>query len=313
MSTKSPLAHIVQTTVFVFSLCEIPQAHCAAQEEDLAAKGEGFASAYEAARKAYSSGDYQAAIPFLQAAYAVRPLPALLYNIGQAYRKLGKWSEAHVYLELYRKVHPGMTPETAAELDALLVEAREKERLANAPQVIEKTKLLYVAKEKPMPIWLRPLGVTTGLLGLGAIGIGGGMLGLNGTCTRDAIAPALVCEQVYSTRSLGIGLVAGGSAALLMGVPTFSFSFRRPSKSVLEQSSEPVKPLPSLQPLFLQAKQEDTAAPAKRQVPSVVPILPLYIPPHVPVVEPPPSPLTDSPEVEPPPSGKRKHRRRFPR
>lgn len=210
---------------------------CAAErEEDEAARQQRFKELYESAGKAYGSGNYTAAIPSLQAAYALQPLPPLLFNIGQAYRKLEMWSEARVYLELYRRVHLDIPRERAAALDDLVIEARDKEREAHTPQVIEKTRLLYVAQEKPPPRWLRPVGVTAGILGLTAIGIGSWMIGIHGTCTQDPVPPALACEQVYATRAPGIGIAAAGGAALVLGTVSFALSFRKPAKPIVQQT-----------------------------------------------------------------------------
>lgn len=217
------------------------------REEDENARLQRFKDLYDSASRSYGSGNYTAAIPSLQTAYALRPLPPLLFNIGQAYRKLELWTEARVYLELYRSVHLDMPRDRATLLDELVLEAREKERLAHTPQVIEKTRLLYVAQEKPLPKWFRPFGVVTGALGLGAIGVGGWMLGIHGTCTHDPVSPALACEQVYSTRTPGIGVLAAGGAALLVGTVTFALSFRKPAKPVVQQTPATLDSLPSLE------------------------------------------------------------------
>jgi hypothetical protein len=210
----------------------LPGIPCRAQEEESEEnRAQRFKLQYAQAGKSYAAGDFAAAIPALQAAYAIQPLPPLLFNIAQAYRRLEQWSSARVYFELYRHVDLNMPKETSLSLDGFVAEAREREIVQHTPKVVEKTKLLYVSQEKPLPRWLRPFGATTGLLGLGAIGTGAGLLGINGRCTQDPIAPALECEQVYQTRTPGIALIATGGAVLALGVVTFSLSFKKPPKA----------------------------------------------------------------------------------
>ena len=74
------------------------------------------------------SGDYTAAIPSLQAAYALQPLPPLCLTSD---RRIASemWTEARVYLELYRHVHLDMPRDRAASLDDLVIEARERSAL----------------------------------------------------------------------------------------------------------------------------------------------------------------------------------------
>lgn len=297
---------------------------CRAQEDESEEnRAQRFKLQYAQAGKAYAAGDFAAAIPALQAAYSIQPLPPLLFNIAQAYRRLEQWSAARVYFELYRHVDLNMPKETSLSLDGFVAEAREKELAQHTPKVIEKTKLLYVSQEKPLPRWLRPFGATTGLLGLGAIGTGAGLLGINGRCTQDPIAPALECEQVYQTRTPGIALIATGGAVLALGVVTFSLSFKKPPKPVLAVSAPPdmlpahvdmvitAKPNPRrdgaaarLKPVPISVLLVPAAAPASEPAPTgVTPALNLLqtvVPPNPPLREPPPTGFRES--------GRRSHR-----
>lgn len=212
-----------------------------------------FRELYERAGRLYAAKDYTAAIPVLHAAYAVQPVPQLLFNIAQAYRRLEQWSSARVYFEMYRTLLPNPTPETLAPLDRSLSEVREREQAERRPQIIEKTRTLVVQTEKPVPRWLRPLGITSGLLGLGLAAAGGTLLGLHGSCASPAIEPALACDQLYNTQTLGIGLTAAGAGVLLVGVVTLSLSFRKPQRPTPRVEDD----LPSFQNMLLGAQEPE--------------------------------------------------------
>lgn len=293
----------------------------AQQEESEETRVQRFKLQYAQAGKSYAAGDFAAAIPALQAAYAIQPLPPLLFNIAQAYRRMELWSSARVYFELYRHVDLNMPKETSLSIDSLVAEAREKEIAEHTPKVVEKTKLLYVQQEKPLPRWLRPFGVTTGLLGLGAIGAGAGLWGINGRCTQDPIAPALECEQVYQTRTPGIALVAAGGAVLAIGIVTLSLSLKKPSKPVVATSQPPDMLLPNVDKIVAVKASpiKDTAVAKSMRSPVLV------VPEAHPTVEPPPAGSMVAPKIletmvpstlpnaEPPPtgfrpSGRRSHR-----
>ncbi len=207
--------------------------------------GASFRETYERAGRLYAAKDYTAAIPVLHAAYAIQPVPQLLFNIAQAYRRLEQWSSSRVYFEMYRMLLTSPTPEVLGSLDRVLVEVKEKEQAEKQPQVIEKTRTLVVQTEKPVPRYLRPLGITSSLLGLGLIAGGATFLGLNGQCASPAVAPAVACDQLYSTGTPGIALTAAGAGVFLLGVVTFSLSLRKPQR-VAPRIEEDFPSLPGL-------------------------------------------------------------------
>lgn len=208
-------------------------------EEDEAARQRRFREQYDRASRAYGARDYAAAIPDLQGAFAIQPVPQILFNIAQAYRRLEQYGSARVYFELYRSIEKDLAPERAAVLERAIAEVEERARKATAPQVIEKTKLVYVRTEKPLPRWLRPVGATAGILGLGLLAGGATFLGLNGRCFEPPVAPSLECEQVYTTATPGIALTAVGGGMLLFGAVTFGLSFKRPAKPTVVPESGP--------------------------------------------------------------------------
>lgn len=59
-----------------------------------------------AGRKAYSRGDYEAAITEFQAAFEAKPDAAALYNIAKSYERLARYEEAIDYFEQYLALEP---------------------------------------------------------------------------------------------------------------------------------------------------------------------------------------------------------------
>ena len=236
--------------------------HAASSEEA------SFREQYARASKLYAEKDYAAAIPALLSAYAITPAPQLLFNIGQAYRRLEKWGTARVYFEMYRALSPTLSTAELSSLDATLVELRDKDEAARRPEVVQTTRTLVIQEEKPLPRWLRPLGLTTGLVGL-SLGIAGGvLLGLDGTCRAPAVAPALQCEQIYSTKTLGGPLVAVGGGLFIAGGITFALSLRKPSRP----ERRPGAPEPLQETLLLPIMRSDIEPPPQGYNPDGTPI-----------------------------------------
>lgn len=191
---------------------------------------EEFREQYQRAGRLYAAKDYGAAIPALLAAYSIQPLPQLLFNIGQAYRRLEAWSSARVYFDLYRTLSPDMEPAALGELEQLILEIKEREQAERRPEVREKTRTLLIREEKPLPRWLRPLGIGGGLAGVGLAIAGGALLGLDGQCSATAAAPILECPQVFSSKTPGATLAAAGAGLLIVGAISFGLSLRKPAR-----------------------------------------------------------------------------------
>ena len=192
-----------------------------------------FREQYLRASKLYAAKDYAAAIPALQAAYAIQPAPQLLYNIGQAFRRLRQWASARVYFEMYAALARELSAKDRQALQQTLDDVRSLELAERKPEVevIEKTRTLVIQEEKPLPRWLRPLGITAGAIGLGMATTGAVFLGLDGRCTQPAEPPATQCATVYNSQTPGIALTTAGVGLLALGLVTFGISFRRPSRT----------------------------------------------------------------------------------
>ena len=215
----------------------------AALPEDKASAA-AFRMHYERAKELFQAQDYAAAIPELQAAFSIRAVPRLLYNLGQSFRKLDKERESAAYFELYLRTDPEVPPVIRSDVERYLAELRvraedrEKQRIVEVEKerIVEKTRLVYVPQSPGPPKWYRPLGGA--LLGAGAASLAAGitLLAIDGRCTGEPVAPALVCPEVYVSKTPGAVLTGGGGGALALGVVLFGLSFRRPS---------PARPHPS--------------------------------------------------------------------
>lgn len=197
---------------------------------------------YERAKELFQAQDYAAAIPELQAAFSIRAVPRLLYNLGQSFRKLDKEREAVAYFELYLRTDSEIPPLIRADVERYLAELRaraesrekqrivevEKERIVEKERVVEKTRLVYVPQSPGPPKWQRPLGGA--LMGAGAASLAAGiaLLAIDGGCTGEPVAPALVCPEIYVSKTPGAILTAAGGGVVVLGAVLFGLSFRRP-------------------------------------------------------------------------------------
>jgi tetratricopeptide (TPR) repeat protein len=107
------------------------------QTDDLA-KGH-----YMAAQAYYNQARYAEAIREFQEAYRLSPKPALLYNIAQAYERMGKIDEAVAHLKKYLAAGPDPSDRGALEERLKNLEARLKQTgIAIACEVAGATVLL---------------------------------------------------------------------------------------------------------------------------------------------------------------------------
>src|SRR5262249_55516124 len=69
---------------------------------------------YKNAQRAHDAGEYELAIREYQAAYAINPLPLLLFDIGQVYRLIGNAEQAETYYRKYLALEPNGRASPAA-------------------------------------------------------------------------------------------------------------------------------------------------------------------------------------------------------
>ncbi|HUB08375.1 MAG TPA: tetratricopeptide repeat protein, partial [Myxococcales bacterium] len=54
----------------------------------------------------YNTGDFEGALAKATEAYRLKPLPALLFNMGQFHKELGRWERAEVFFKRYLDERP---------------------------------------------------------------------------------------------------------------------------------------------------------------------------------------------------------------
>jgi tetratricopeptide (TPR) repeat protein len=135
----------------------------------------------------YDEARYDDAAREMEAAYRLKPLPALLYNLAQCYERLGRAADA---AETYRRY---LSASPRAE-DRVVVETRIRnleERAETAPpeKVVMKTIVVY--RERPPPgRAARWAGGGVAALGLAALGAGIATAVLAGRAADDLAAQA---------------------------------------------------------------------------------------------------------------------------
>ena len=160
---------------FVLLLCSV---RIAAAQDD---KTERARIHLKAAIAYYDEARYEDAAREMEAAYQLKPLPDLQYNLAQCYERLGRYSDAATAYETYLKANP-------AANDRKLVETRIgnlRERAAAtatgsqvAPlpppteKVVFKTIVVYKTAPPPPGRGVRIAAYGLGVLALGALASG---------------------------------------------------------------------------------------------------------------------------------------------
>lgn len=188
------------------------------------------------AENSYNGANFESAVSHLHAAYTIEPVPQVLFNLGQAYRRLERFSDARVHYELYRSTVPNIPKNVRASLDQQIADMRLAEKDGKAPRVVEKTRLLLLRSVNPPPRWMLPVGISTGLLGLGGLGVGIGVLALNGQCTSPPVPPAVLCGNVYDTKLPGAVIAVAGGGLAVLGITLTGLALRRPPKPVITEA-----------------------------------------------------------------------------
>jgi len=205
---------------------------------------------FEDGAKAYKLGDYERAIAEYKASYDLHPAPLLLYDLGQAYRKLGRFDLA---LHSYQQYLADASPESSHRQDAedqvgqlkkLLEDQRTRQSAppdgvsepppspptaaSTIPQRPAST--VAAASAHPRRAWYRSAaGWTLAVGGVAALAVGGGLLAHSSDLGDQAgIAPTLQRQRdlrdaanTYGAAGysvLGIGCVAAAAAVIVFAV-----------------------------------------------------------------------------------------------
>ena len=152
---------------------------------------------FENGARLYEEGQYDNAVMAWQAAYQLSPRPLLLFNMANAYERLGRYQEAYDYLNRYRALAPTEERETLerriSNIEKRIAEVRER-----------------AASDKPD---VDPL--------------------LDATGSRITVTSS-TNQGSDGPNPLGIGLIAGGGAAVGIGAVLGGLALReRASASAL--------------------------------------------------------------------------------
>lgn len=196
-----------------------PPVVCGEAENDPIA--DEFRVHYKRAVDLYRARDFSAAIREMQTAYRLKPVTRLLYNIGQAHRKLHQPRESIAYFELYLRTDLQISQEVRAEISTFLAELRIE------AEEQDRAKVLVIQKTNPPSRALRPLGGVLLGLGVGSAAAGIPWLVLDGQCADPLEPPARVCNNLYATRPLGAALLGTAGGLLIIGGALLGASFRK--------------------------------------------------------------------------------------
>lgn len=209
-----------------------------------------YAQHYQQAEVAYQSGRYEESLRELKAAYAVRPWPQLLFNMGKACQKLGRIQEALDYFDRYLHADLDITPETRAKVGAIQAELRAqlpsrapaREALPATPNPVplsepraERTPVIAPSahlESRPWgqapagerPAWRIGAGVALAVAGAVVAGFGISGLWQDGRCVPPS------CLTVYDTARTGGGLLGGGAVLVGVGVGLAAWPARSPKQ-----------------------------------------------------------------------------------
>jgi tetratricopeptide (TPR) repeat protein len=102
---------------------------------------DAFDKHYKRGLALYQQKEYPGAIEEMLAAYELRQLPRLLFNLGQAFRKMGKAREALVYYERYLKAEPDAPQSIKTEIQPYIDQTRALIEVPTTSESIEKAKV----------------------------------------------------------------------------------------------------------------------------------------------------------------------------
>jgi len=124
---------------FLVGLCLLLCAWCVVQPRVAhgAEESREFQEHYQRAMTLYKLGLFRQSAKEFVVAYALNPLPRLLYNLGQLLRRIGEYKEAAEAYELYLRTEAELAPERKQEVERYLTALRtETQVAARAPTLI---------------------------------------------------------------------------------------------------------------------------------------------------------------------------------
>lgn len=161
----------------------------------IAVGADEFKAHFDRARECYGSKDYDCAVQELKAAYKIKPLTALLLNIGHAYLDWGRPEQARDHYDLYL-ADKSLSPQARAEGEKYRSDAQKQleaqqaaqQAAAQNPVPTPDATPAATPAPTPAPVAAKKSGPPVGplvLMSTGAallivgLGLGGGALGIS--------------------------------------------------------------------------------------------------------------------------------------
>jgi tetratricopeptide (TPR) repeat protein len=172
---------------------------------------------FATARTAYDAGRFEQALAEFQAAYAKKPIPAFLFNVGQCERQLGHYDRAIFFFERYLESSPNLDDDGRGVVTELIVEARakrdaERDRQADVSKAVALESLKIreardAASRSAAAVAARPLPppVAPDEPPWGVVGVGLGAVAV--------AAAAAVGVAVWASAQPSLGVVDGRTGA----------------------------------------------------------------------------------------------------
>ena len=221
-------------------------------QEDEASTEARFNEAAARAKTLYSEAKFEEAIQAYQDAYAIKPEPNILYNIGRIYEKQGNFEQATTFYERFVN-EPDI--KLAARQDALarlttlneVLALRNKEKKP-AEQKPEEPKIVTPTPVEPMPDVRPNHGSDILLMSLGAAGlINGAVFSVLTKNAHDDLQNTNDIENFRTLQSTGRrqAIIADssiilGSALAISGITMFVIKKQRYKKNVATVSLAPL-------------------------------------------------------------------------
>jgi tetratricopeptide (TPR) repeat protein len=172
---------------------------------------------YRRAEAHYKRGNYDRALGELGAGFQQEADPEFLYNIGKAHEKAGRPDRAERAYQSYLRLAPQgrFAQKARLRLDALRPAAPMQGERSLAFSLPEQR--VNPGERAPRPRWRLALGGVAAGAGLGLLGGGIYALTQDGKCLDEPVPPQQVCNQIYASSGIGLGLSITGAALLVGG------------------------------------------------------------------------------------------------
>jgi tetratricopeptide (TPR) repeat protein len=265
MNNRHVTGIILAALAALFIIIDAQTAHAQQQQSGSAENEQRARELFEVGDDHYAAGRYEQAVEHFQRAYELSPQPALLFNIANAFERMGEYQKAADHLRRY------LDSPRADDIASVRERIRRLELAARASEIDAKQR----EDDKPAPaaagastaspaqaevgVESRAEGprrsrvVPFSLMAGGGVAIAGGVLAAflsssagddadalcneDGLCTRDA-KPELDRQKrlaLISDVSIGVGVGCAAAGALLLFL-------RRGDDEPLERASVDVRP-----------------------------------------------------------------------